>query len=461
MSLNLSKIEAIAPDQGSLSSAKKLLKPSGWPCLCENGEGIVWGECQGSGSTPYRVSITESDADVGYKCTCPSRKFPCKHSLALMWMRADGKVPFSRGEAPGWVTDWLARRRGPSAKDSGTTPRASIDAANAVETPAEVDPKAEARAAASREKSRKERDASIIGGIEEMDIWIGDQIDAGAAAFASNPANACRTMAQRLVDAKAGGLAVLVDSMPSRLYAIPEIRRSIAAVRELGVLHLIGSAYRRQEFLSPELREDVRQAAGWNITREALLSDPSAIRRDGIWHVWFTRTEVQPDKLRRIETWLFDGTQHAVLIDYVPVSLGASASGYMAGEKFAAELVYYPSPVPHRALIAQARSGSEPFHGNLNMQDATLLEAFNEYVEALALKPWLGEHPLFFKGATIRRNSTGLFLACDGVCLPINPEQRSAAWPLLQCRKIDGAVLWNGDTVHLAWLETDLGRWKP
>jgi hypothetical protein len=460
LSLSLAKIEALAPDQASLSSAKKLLKPSGWPCLCENGEGLVWGECQGSGATPYRISIDEGDA--GYKCTCPSRKFPCKHSLALMWMRSEGKVGFTKDTPPGWVTDWLSRRRGPSSNAAATTPRASIAATEGDDAAQEVpDPKAEARAQASRERSRKERESAIGGGIEELSIWIGDQIDAGAAAFASNPSAACRTMAQRLFDAKAGGLAVMVDSLPAKLYSVPEIRRSIAAVRELGTLHLIASAYAKQDLLPPLLKEDVRQAAGWNITRDSLLTDPSAERLEAQWHVWLTRTEVQPDKLRRIETWLYGTRRHAVLIDYVPVSTGASGSGYVAGETFLAELVYYPSPAPHRALIAQAKSGSSAFEGPLGLPDQTLSQAFDRFGDALALKPWLGDHPLFFKGARIRRSGSSLYLADDDICLPIDPKQASAVWSLLQCGRVDGAVIWNGDAAYLAWLETDIGRWKP
>lgn len=460
MSLSLAKIEALAPDQASLSSAKKLLKPSGWPCLCENGEGLVWGECQGSGATPYRISIDEGDA--GYKCTCPSRKFPCKHSLALMWMRAEGKVGFTKDTPPGWVTDWLSRRRGPSSNATATTPRASIAATEGDDAAQEApDPKAEARAQAARDRSRKERESSISGGLEELSIWIGDQIDAGAAAFASNPAPACRTMAQRLFDAKAGGLAVMVDSLPAKLYAVPEIRRSIAAVKELGTLHLIGSAYTRQDELPASLKEDVRAAVGWNLTRDALLSDTAAEHVEAQWSVWLTRTEVQPDKLRRIETWLYGNGRNAVLIDYVPVSTGASSSGYVAGETFLADIVYFPSPVPHRALIAQAKTGASAFDGPLGLPDQTLSDAFDGYCANLALKPWIGDSPLFFKGARIRRSGAALYLADDGVCLPIDPRQASAAWPLLQCGRVDGAVVWNGDTAFLAWLETDIGRWKP
>jgi Mg-chelatase subunit ChlD len=108
MTLNLERIEALAPDQSSLAAARKLLKPASWPMLAM-GEGLVWGECQGSGATPYRVVVFESDG--GYKCTCPSR-FPCKHSLALMRMRAEGKVAFPPAAVPEWVKDWLGRRRG-------------------------------------------------------------------------------------------------------------------------------------------------------------------------------------------------------------------------------------------------------------------------------------------------------------------------------------------------------------
>src|SRR5215471_1748205 len=112
MPLTFERIEGLAPDQASLAAARKLLKPSSWPTLAES-QGLVWGECQGSGATPYRVVISEADA--GYKCTCPSRKFPCKHVLALMWIRADKAAAFVPTTVPDWVKDWLSRRRGSSA----------------------------------------------------------------------------------------------------------------------------------------------------------------------------------------------------------------------------------------------------------------------------------------------------------------------------------------------------------
>ena len=185
MPLTLEKIEALAPDQSSIDAARKLLKPGGWPRLADDGGGLVWGECQGSGATPYRVVISESDA--GYKCSCPSRKFPCKHSLALMWMRVEGKVGFAAAEVPEWVRDWVSRRRGPgtvAAPDAKEArPKASMAASQAEVGDAASDPKAEERAAAARQRNRGEREAAILAGLDELDTWLSDQVDRGVAAL--------------------------------------------------------------------------------------------------------------------------------------------------------------------------------------------------------------------------------------------------------------------------------------
>lgn len=80
-------IEAAAPDQASLAAAVKLLKPALWSNFGGSADGrLIWGDCQGSGANPYRLAVDL--VDIGSKCTCPSRKFPCKHALALMLMQS-------------------------------------------------------------------------------------------------------------------------------------------------------------------------------------------------------------------------------------------------------------------------------------------------------------------------------------------------------------------------------------
>ena len=87
----LAAVEKAAPDASSLAAARKLAIPGPWSDTGST-DHLVWGKCQGSGKTPYQVSIDLTGP--AFRCSCPSRKFPCKHALALLmlWVRGDGSV---------------------------------------------------------------------------------------------------------------------------------------------------------------------------------------------------------------------------------------------------------------------------------------------------------------------------------------------------------------------------------
>jgi hypothetical protein len=470
MSVTLERIEALAPDQASLAAARKLLKPSSWPTLAE-GDGLVWGECQGSGATPYRVVVNE--ADGGYKCTCPSRKFPCKHSLALMWMRAEKSSAFVSAPVPDWVKDWLSRRRGsssaPAKNEDEAQPKArpSIRLTEIPEAPTTADPKAEQRATGTRERNRLEREAAVIAGLDDLDTWLSDQVQHGMANFVAQTAQVCRTIAQRLVDAKAPGLAGRLDALPTRLFTVPESVRPSAAIRELGQVYLISQAYRRASELPELLAGDARQAVGWSITREALLSDSEALRVNSKWRVFAVLSEAQPDRLRRVETWLWcesdsDGTPRCgLLIDFVPISTGAATGGYLVGDQINAELIFYRSSIPLRAQITILNKGAEQSSEPLALPTEDLRASYAEYERALAQLPWLGTIPLTFRSANVRRHGEQLYIHDDesGFSLPLHTSQATYALPLASVGPIDGVGLWNGYEFTLAWAETQLGRW--
>jgi hypothetical protein len=467
--VSLEKIEAMAPDQSSLVAARKLVKPGGWSGLASDNAGLIWGECQGSGASPYRVIVSEPDA--GYKCTCPSRKFPCKHSLALMWMRAEGKVLFQPAATPVWVQDWLSRRRTGSGAGTNSEKEEAFAPKNLAQAASiqveEVDPKAEARAAAARDRARREREDAILAGLDDLDTWLIDQAEAGLAGFASHAGKSCRSIAQRLVDAKAPGLAARLDGLPNRIYSLPERARPIAAVEQLGQLHLIAEAYRRQESLSIEMRADVRREVGWTQPRESLLSEEGAFAIPGSWRVVGAVSEVQPDKLRRLETWLWreepaEGPRTAVLMDFVPVASGQTKGAYRTGESINATLVFYPSARPMRALIKEMTIPTQECSADLGLSENDLANAYAGYEEALATIPWINMWPLRFREARVRRNGENLF-ACsalnDEVALPVMANQANAVSPLLAIEKFDGFGLWDGYTFRLCFAQTPLGRW--
>jgi hypothetical protein len=95
--LTADQVLALAPDDSSAKAAKGLLAPAKWPTLGRD-EAALWGECQGSGSKPYQVIIDVSGPS--FKCTCPSRKFPCKHGLALYLLLGQKESSFTAKTQP-------------------------------------------------------------------------------------------------------------------------------------------------------------------------------------------------------------------------------------------------------------------------------------------------------------------------------------------------------------------------
>src|SRR5437868_12831162 len=107
------RILSLAPDASSAKSGRDLAVPRQWSSLGRTDQ-AAWGECQGSGAKPYQTRI-----DLGepaFSCTCPSRKFPCKHSLGLFLLLVQQPAGFKDGPPPGWVADWLTAREAKAEK---------------------------------------------------------------------------------------------------------------------------------------------------------------------------------------------------------------------------------------------------------------------------------------------------------------------------------------------------------
>src|SRR6187551_1923980 len=107
MTFTEEQIYSLAPDESSKKSGKELANPSKWGKR-EFSDRALWGECQGSGKLPYQTQV--DIGNVAFKCSCPSRKFPCKHGLGLLLLYARDKKMFSSAAEPDWVTGWLDKR---------------------------------------------------------------------------------------------------------------------------------------------------------------------------------------------------------------------------------------------------------------------------------------------------------------------------------------------------------------
>ena len=64
-------------------------------------QSVLFGQCQGSGKTPYRCSsdFIRPGAPT-HRCSCPSRQFPCKHCIGLMHAYVREPSSFTVAEVP-------------------------------------------------------------------------------------------------------------------------------------------------------------------------------------------------------------------------------------------------------------------------------------------------------------------------------------------------------------------------
>src|SRR5688572_4958152 len=107
MPWTIDQILALAPDPSSAKSGRDLSVARKWLTLGANAV-CVWGTMQGSGKAPYQTSI---DLSVpAFKCTCPSRKFPCKHGLGLFLIFVQQPDACTQDQPPPWTSEWLAKR---------------------------------------------------------------------------------------------------------------------------------------------------------------------------------------------------------------------------------------------------------------------------------------------------------------------------------------------------------------
>lgn len=104
--LTESYVDSLALNSNAIKNGKDLVKKDKLSKLCSSpDQTFMFGECKGSGSTPYICSVDfiKADAPV-FRCSCPSRQFPCKHNLGLMYAYTMGK-PFETTDIPQDIVD--------------------------------------------------------------------------------------------------------------------------------------------------------------------------------------------------------------------------------------------------------------------------------------------------------------------------------------------------------------------
>jgi hypothetical protein len=398
MSLTAEAVRALAPDASALRAGQALASPARWSGLGRS-ERALWGACQGSGKDPYQVSVDLGGATPAAKCTCPSRKFSCKHALGLMLLAASNANALAVADPPAATADWLqgrdARAKAVPAR------RAATDAGDGEAATPVVDEKARARRIATRERR-------VEAGLEELKVWLRDLARRGLAEVVSEGIKPFEVMAARLVDAQAASVARSIRGVGWRVAGaakgLPTEEGADAdwaddLLDAIGRLYLLVETHGRRESLSDAMRAEVRTLVGWTI-REAELPEDDLVQDD--WLV-IGRRHAGDERLRATRTYLRGRStgRDAVLLDWEP-SNTAPSNEPPVGEEMRGSLVFYPSATPLRAAVRgtlDATGGSlEATRSVVVKAPTTWRDAIAPYATALAANPWLERRPVIVSG---------------------------------------------------------------
>ncbi|MFF4366558.1 SWIM zinc finger family protein [Streptomyces sp. NPDC001594] len=427
------QVLALAPDEASRKAGGRLGAAGPWSQTGGSASGAVWGLCKGSGATPYRTVVDL--AGPAYTCSCPSRKFPCKHALGLLllWSARGLGDP---AEAPDWAAEWLAGRAAKAARPAAAGP---VDAGAA--------------------RKRAERRAERVGaGVVELERRLADLLRGGIAGQAQAGYAPWEETAARMVDAQAPGLA----SRVRELGTIPGCGSGWPArmLEEFALLHLLDRAWLGVSGLPEPLAATVRNRVGLPSSAEG---EPVRDR----WLVLAQYDSVSPDgRLTTRRTWLrgLEGGRPALVLDFGPPGR-APGLALPVGLVLEAEVRFRPGTAGLRADLGDraAAAVADRSGAPLGVDTGEALEA---YGAALREDPWLESWPVVL-GPVIPipggadEGAWQLADAEGASALPVasgGGRPRSALWQLAALSG-GGPVTVFGECGHRGF--TPLTAWQP
>lgn len=254
LSIDEAFIEAAAPNAEAAKNGRGLVLKNKFVALHHSpDETLLFGHCQGSGKTPYLCSADFAVPEKPvFRCTCPSRQFPCKHSLGLLYAVLAGKQ-FSAAALP----EELAAKR---EKVAARVEKRKAD----VEKPRQVNKSALAKKIKAQ-----------LDGIDFLERLTQDVVRLGIGNMNAKTANELEEQAKQLGNAYLPGAQTALRNYTKLFYSddraeLPAAQREAVyseALDQLGRLHALiskGRAYLQRRLEDPELAPEADTSiAAW------------------------------------------------------------------------------------------------------------------------------------------------------------------------------------------------------
>ncbi len=397
-----------------------MASPAKWASVGSD-DAAAWGEAIGSGSSPYQTAVDLKD--LAYKCSCPSRKLPCKHALGLLFRYAKGEL---EGIArPPWVAEWLEQRAA----------RATKQSEKATAGPPDIE---------AAQKRVEKRWSNILAGLDQCESFLVDAASQGLLAVQST--RSWDQMAARMVDAQAPGVATLLRRVGARIGVGEGWATTVSG--QIGSLALLNEAARRVDELDEGLRSDVATALGIPTRKE----DVSGEAVSDTWDVIGQIVQVE-DRLSTCRTWL-KGRSTGRWGMHLTFSVAGQPfdSRPIAGSALECDARYAPSSWPLRVYLEPGEM--VPFRPNAGRRFSSCLDSA---ADAWAHNPWLEQVPVHISKAVLGRDEKSWYAIDEGgEALPLGGRE---PWGLLSMTGNVPCEMfgeWNGRDMRLlaAW-----GNW--
>ena len=369
------QVISLAPDTASVKAGQKLASTAKWVARHQH-EKALWGACKGSGKNPYTTMIDLGD--LAFKCSCPSRKFPCKHALGLLFLFASQPTSFSQtNELADFVAEWLNKRAGRTEKQ-------------AIKKTANAKPVA----AKAQQKRLVARTKKVEGGLLELRLWLKDVIRTGILQVPNEGYNFSKNIIARMVDAQASGLARELRAIEKINFYEEGWQQQLTKL--LARLYFITEAYEQQAQLPKSLQAELRSLIGWTTPKEEVLA------QEGMQDDWIILSKQleEEDRIQVERLWLYGKTsrQFGLILNFYGYNQVPQHT-FVAGSTLKAELVPYPGAFPLRMLI---KSQAEMTTSFKEISAATsILSMYEAFGQVAAINPFITQFPVLLSNMSL------------------------------------------------------------
>lgn len=236
------QILSMAPNSTAVANARKISAKGGFVSLSKTAdETFFMGECKGSGKSNYTVSVDFFEEGTPIcRCSCPSRQFPCKHGLALLF-EIEQKKEFALCELP----DSIREKREKQEK------KAAKAASSEGEDKSASKPKKTSKAA--RVKKMKKQ----LEGIAVLRKLMDSLLASGLGAFTGVSLKSYRDLAKQLGDYYLPGPQILLNRLIIEGEAYQKDGKSVHQEQILQILVRLNTLMKKSEaYLKEKIEHD-------------------------------------------------------------------------------------------------------------------------------------------------------------------------------------------------------------